>query len=101
MNVGVRTVSDEQLAEFCRKHHIAKLSLFGSILREDFGPDSDVDVLVEFEEEHVPGMIGLARVENELSALFGRRADLRTPEDLSRYFRDEVLRLAAVQYARG
>ncbi len=101
MNIGAGTVSNEQLAEFCRKHHIAKLSLFGSILREDFGPDSDVDVLVEFEEEHVPGMIGLARVENELSALFGRRADLRTPEDLSRYFRDEVLRLAAVQYARG
>jgi uncharacterized protein len=101
MNIGTGTVSNEQLAEFCRKHHIAKLSLFGSVLREDFGPDSDVDVLVEFEEEHVPGMIGLARMENELSALFGRRVDLRTPQDLSRYFRDEVLRLAAVQYARG
>jgi uncharacterized protein len=101
MNIGAGTVSNEQLAKFCRKHHIAKLSLFGSVLREDFGPDSDVDVLVEFEEEHVPGMIGLARMENELSALFGRRVDLRTPQDLSRYFRDEVLRLAAVQYARG
>jgi len=91
----------DQLTAFCRQNHVAKLSLFGSVLREDFGPDSDVDVLVEFEEGHVPGMIGLARMENELSALFGRRVDLRTPQDLSRYFRDEVLRSAAVQYARG
>lgn len=88
MNVGARTVSSEELAAELREHHIAKLSLFGSALREDFGPDSDVDVLVKFEEEHVPGMIGLARMENELSALFGRRVGLRTPQDLSRYFRD-------------
>jgi predicted nucleotidyltransferase len=100
MKIGAGTVSDKQLAEFCDAYHIAKLSLFGSVLREDFGPDSDVDVLVEFEEGHVPGMIGLARMEEELSALFDRKVDLRTPQDLSRYFRDEVVRSAAVQYAR-
>jgi len=90
----------DRLAAFCRKNHVATLSFFGSVLREDFGPDSDVDVLVEFEEGHVPGMIGLARMEEELSALFGRKVDLRTPRDLSRYFRDEVVRSAAAQYAR-
>jgi predicted nucleotidyltransferase len=92
----------DELAEFCRRNHIAKLSLFGSVLREDFRPDSDVDVLVEFEEGHVPGFFGLARMEEELSALLGgRKVDLRTPQDLSRYFREEVLASAAVQYARG
>jgi uncharacterized protein len=91
----------DRLDEFCRRNRIAKLALFGSVLRDDFQPDSDVDVLVEFEDGHVPGMIGLARMESELSALFGRKADLRTPQDLSRYFRDEVVRSAAVQYARG
>lgn len=76
-------------------------SLFGSVLRDDFGPDSDVDVLVEFEEGHTPGFFGLARMQQELSGLFGREVDLRTPQDLSRYFRDEVTGSAAVQYARG
>lgn len=92
---------EDQPEEFCRKNHIAKLSLFGSVLREDFGPNSDVDVLVEFEEGHTPGFFGLARMEEDLSELFGRKVDLRTPQDLSRYFRDEVSRTAAVQYARG
>ncbi len=94
-------LSTNDLAEFCRKSHISKLSLFGSVLREDFGPDSDVDVLVEFEEGYTPGFFGLARMEEEFSELFGRKADLRTPQDLSRYFRDEVTGSAAVQYARG
>jgi predicted nucleotidyltransferase len=94
-------VPRNQLDGFCRRNHIAKLSLFGSVLREDFGPDSDVDVLVEFDEGHAPGFFGLARMEEELSTLFGRKVDLRTPQDLSRYFRDEVTRSAAVQYARG
>jgi predicted nucleotidyltransferase len=93
-------VPRNQLDGFCRRNHIAKLSLFGSVLREDFGPDSDVDVLVEFDEGHAPGFFGLARMEEELSTLFGRKVDLRTPQDLSRYFRDEVTRSAAVQYAR-
>lgn len=91
----------DKLAEFCRRNHILKLSLFGSVLREDFRPDSDVDVLVEFEEGYVPGFFGLARMERELSDLLGgRKVDLRTPQDLSRYFREEVLASAALQYAR-
>jgi len=93
-------VSKAKLAEFCRRHHIKKLSLFGSVLREDFRPDSDIDMLVEFEPGHVPGLFGLADMETELSALLdGHKVDLRTPADLSRYFRDRVLREAEVQYA--
>jgi len=95
------TLPKDRLAAFCRHNHIAKLSLFGSVLREDFSPDSDVDVLVEFEEGHTPGFFGLARMEEELSKLVGRKVDLRTPQDLSEYFQDEVMRSAAVQYARG
>lgn len=92
----------EQLDEFCRRNHIAKLSLFGSVLRQDFRPDSDVDVLVEFEEGHTPGFLGLARMEEELSEMLGgRKVDLRTPQDLSQYFREEVLDTAVVQYAQG
>jgi uncharacterized protein len=92
----------DRLDEFCRRNHIARLSLFGSVLREDFRPDSDVDVLVEFEEGHTPGFLGLARMEEELSEMMGgRKVDLRTPQDLSRYFREEVLDSAAVQYATG
>lgn len=89
----------ERLAEFCRRNHIRRLSLFGSILRDDFAPQSDVDFLVEFEPGKTPGLFGLAEMEIELSEIVGRKADLRTPEDLSRYFRDEVLREAKVQYA--
>jgi uncharacterized protein len=90
------------LRKFCGRNHILELSLFGSVLREDFRPDSDVDVLAVFEEGHTPGFFGLARMEEELSALLeGRKVDLRTPQDLSRYFREEVLASASVQYARG
>lgn len=95
-------VDRERLAAFCRQHHLRRLALFGSALREDFGPDSDVDLLVEFEPEHVPGLLGIARLERELSAIFGgRKVDLRTPEDLSRYFRADVLAEAELQYAEG
>ena len=90
----------EKIGAFCRKHHIAKLSVFGSALTEDFGPDSDVDFLVEFAPGHVPGLIRLAGMERELSGLIGRKADLRTAGDLSRYFRDEVVAGAVEQYAR-
>ena len=91
----------ENIAEFCQKHHIRKLSLFGSVLREDFRPESDVDVLVEFEPGHVPGFIRLASMELELSKLFGgRKVDINTAQCLSRYFRDEVVRIAEVQYAK-
>ncbi len=90
-------VDEEHLAEFCRLNRIRRLSLFGSILREDFGPDSDVDVLVEFE----PGKrLGLEffTLQDQLSAIVGREVDLNTPEDLSRYFRDQVLRSAEVVF---
>ena len=91
-----------QIAEFCRRHHICKLSLLGSVLRDDFRPDSDVDVLVEFEPEHIPGLIRFAGMELELSQLLGgRKVDLNTPQFLSPYFRDEVLEEAAVQYVQA
>ena len=89
----------EKLTEFCRRNHIRKLSLFGSVLTERFGPDSDIDFLVEFDPEHVPGYFGLARMELELSDMIGRKVDLRTPPELSRYFRDEVVAGAQVQYS--
>jgi len=95
-------VDKGKIAAFGRKHHITRLALFGSVLRQDFRPDSDVDVLVEFEPGSVPGLFGSARMERELSALLGgRKVDLRTPEDLSRYFRQSVLAEAEVQYAQG
>ena len=89
-----------KVAEFCCRNHITKLSLFGSVLRDDFGPDSDIDVLVEFEPGRVPGFFKLAAMERELSEILkGRPVDIRTPEDLSRYFRDEVMASAEEQYA--
>ncbi len=90
----------EQLDQFCRRHAIRKLSLFGSALREDFSPDSDVDLLVEFEPHCRVGLIRLAAIERELGELVGRKVDLRTPADLSRYFRDEVLQSAEAQYVQ-
>ena len=89
------------LASFCERHHICRLALFGSQLKGTARPDSDIDLLVEFEPGRVPGLLALASIELELSELLGgRRVDLRTAEDLSRYFRDEVVRTAEVQYAR-
>jgi predicted nucleotidyltransferase len=92
-------INKEKTAAFCRKHHITKLALFGSVLTDCFGPDSDVDVLVEFDPGHIPGLIALSGMERELSEILGRKADMRTPNDLSRYFRDEVVRKAVIQYA--
>jgi predicted nucleotidyltransferase len=92
------TFDRDRLAAFCLKHHIRRLAFFGSVLRNDFRPDSDVDVLVEFEPNVSVGLIRMAGMELELSQLLGRKADLRTPQDLSRYFRQEVLESAAVQY---
>jgi len=94
-------IPKDKIAEFCRQHHIKKLALFGSILREDFKPESDIDMLVEFEPGHGVGLITLAGLERELSQLLGRKVDLRTPAELSRYFREEVVRTAEVQYAQG
>jgi len=91
-------VPREEIADFCRRHHIRRLSLFGSILRDDFGPDSDIDVLVEFDPGHVPGLAFFA-MERELSEILGRKVDLNTPQFLSPYFRDKALAEAEVQYA--
>ncbi|MFM8879960.1 MAG: nucleotidyltransferase family protein [Verrucomicrobiota bacterium] len=99
MNHHSIEIPSEAIAEFCRRKHITKLSLFGSILRDDFGPESDVDFLVEFEPGMTPGLIDIAGMEIELSELIGRKADLRTAQDLSRYFRDKVVKDAHLQYA--
>ncbi|MBI4726016.1 nucleotidyltransferase domain-containing protein [candidate division TA06 bacterium] len=94
------TIPKDKLSEFCRNYHISKLSLFGSVLGDDFTTKSDVDVLVEFQSDNVPGYLGLAKIVRELSGLFaGRQVDLRTPHDLSRYFRKEVMSQAKVLYA--
>lgn len=93
------SLSQDQLAEFCRRNHIRKLSLFGSILREDFTPESDVDMLVEFEPGARVSLFDLVGMEIELSEALGRKVDLNTPQDLSRFFRRKVLAEAQVQYA--
>ena len=96
--MSIRIPIDRQkIAAFCRRHHIRKLSIFGSALRDDFRATSDVDILVEFEPGHVPGL-AFFRMEAELSEMLGRKVDLHTPSFLSRYFRDEVLSRAEVQY---
>ena len=94
-------IPKEELKAFCEKHHILKLSFFGSVLREDFDARSDVDVLVEFEPGQVVGLLRLAGMEIELSGILKRKVDLRTPAELSRYFRQQVLDSAEVQYAQG
>ena len=94
-------ISKDKLIEFCERHHIRRLSLFGSILRDDFRPDSDVDVLVEFEPGHTPGL-GIVDVEEDLSKLFGgRRVDMVNPKYLNPRIKDRVLSTAEVQYAEG
>ena len=99
---GKLAVDKDKIADFCQRHHITRLAIFGSALRDDFREDSDVDVLVDSEPDHVPGFFRLFDMEEELSTLFeGRKVDLRTPQDLSRYFRDKVVAQAEVQYARG
>lgn len=88
----------DRIADFCRRNHIRRLSLFGSMLRGDFGPHSDIDVLVEFEPQARVGLITLAGIEIELSKLLGRKVDLNTPGFLSRYYRERVLAEAQVLY---
>ena len=97
-NLNEQHIPKDKLAEFCRKHHIRKLSLFGSAMRGELHPNSDIDLLVEFESGHVPGLITLAGMEIELTEMFGRKVDLRTPRDISRYFRDQVINTAEIQY---
>jgi len=91
-------IPKDKIADFCRRYHICRLSIFGSALRDDFAPDSDVDVLVEFDTGHEPGF-AFFDLQDKLSELLGRKADLHTPGFLSRYFRDKVLNEAEVQYA--
>lgn len=88
----------ETLADFCQKHHIVKLALFGSALRGEATAHSDIDLLVDFHPEHIPGLLGLAAMEIELSNILGKKVDLRTAQDLSVYFRDDVLSEAKVAY---
>ncbi len=93
-------VPKESIAEFCRRHHIQKLSFFGSVLNDSFGPYSDIDVLVEFEPDHVPGL-ALIRMQDELSQILGGRPiDLVTPKFLNRRIRDKVQSEAVTQYAQ-
>jgi hypothetical protein len=88
------------IEDYCRRHGISKLSVFGSYLRDDFGPESDIDFLVEFHPGRIPGLLRLVRMERELSELLGgRKVDLRTARELSRYFRDQVVASAEVRYA--
>jgi predicted nucleotidyltransferase len=97
MNTARIPIPTEEIASFCRRRHIRRLALFGSVLRDDFGPDSDIDVLVEFEPGHVPGL-AFFTMQHELSELFGRSVDLNTPGFLSPYFRDKVQAESAVLY---
>jgi uncharacterized protein len=93
-------IDEQAIADFCRRWKIAELSLFGSVLRDDFSPESDVDVLVEFYPGQEPGLFRLARMELDFAQFVdGRKVDMRTAEDLSRYFRDEVVSTAELQYA--
>jgi hypothetical protein len=90
-------IPQAQIAEFCQRHHIRQLALFGSILRDDFTPQSDIDILVQFEPGHTPGF-AFIDLQDRLSELLGRTVDLNTPQDLSRYFRDQVMAEAEVIY---
>ena len=91
-------IPHQKLVDFCKKNHIKKLAIFGSSIKGKLKSDSDIDILVEFEEEYTPGLITFCGMQNELSDMIGREVDLRTPQDLSRYFRDEVMKTAKVQY---
>ena len=93
-------IPKEKIADFCRRSHICRLSVFGSALRDDFAPDSDVDVLVEFEKGYEPGFAFFG-MQDELSEIIGRKVDLNTPSFLSRYFRDDVIKRAEVQYVQN
>jgi predicted nucleotidyltransferase len=93
-------ISKNEIAQFCHKHHIRQLSVFGSALKDDFSNDRNVDILVEFQEDHVPGF-AFFDMELELSQIIGRKVDLNTPNFLSRYFRDSIIKTAEVQYVQS
>ena len=94
-------LDEATVARFCEQHHIRRRALFGSQIKGTAGPDSDIDLLVEFDPAHIPSLFGIAAMEIQLSDMLGgKKVDLRTQGDLSRHFRDEVVRMAEVQYAR-
>ncbi len=94
------SIPADQIAAFCKRHHIRRLALFGSVLRDDFTPDSDVDVLVEFDPEHIPGL-AFFTMQHELTEMLGRQVDLNTAGWLSPYFRDEVMQEAENLYVQA
>jgi predicted nucleotidyltransferase len=95
------TIPKDKIAQFCKSNHISRLAVFGSALRDDFRPESDIDVLVDFIPGHTPGFFHLVEIEEELTNIFGgHKVDLRTPQDLSRYFRNEIIANAEVQYVQ-
>ena len=93
-------VPHQKIAEFCRRHHIRRFALFGSVLRDDFSPTSDIDVLVEFHPRHVPGL-EFFKMEEELTELLGRKVDLNTPGFLGRHLRDQAAALRVVGVYEG
>jgi predicted nucleotidyltransferase len=101
MNKAI-SIPKDKIADFCKKHHIQRLAIYGSALRSDFKPESDIDILVDFVPGHTPGFFKLFKMESELSVLFGgRKVEIRTPQDLSKYFRTKVIEIAEVQYVQG
>lgn len=94
-------ILQSKIDQFCKSHYIVNMALFGSVLTDKFSDTSDVDVLVEFDSAHVPGLFGIVEMEEELTNIVGRKADLRTPEDLSRYFRKDVIKQAYPIYGQG
>jgi uncharacterized protein len=93
-------LDSKKINSFCRKHHVASLALFGSVLTSKFTKKSDVDILVKFEKKHIPHLFGIIKMESELSDIIGRTVDLRTPNDLSSFFRDEVVANAKIIYGK-
>ena|ERR1700733_11149252 len=94
------SINKKKIVDFCKKHHIISLALFGSILTPHFSSKSDVDILVKFEKKHIPSLFDIVDMEEELTSIVGRKVDLKTPEDLSSYFRDEVLAQAKILYGK-
>jgi predicted nucleotidyltransferase len=94
-------IPEEKIKQFCRRNGVRKLSIFGFVLRDDFNPESDVDILVEFDDDATLGFFRLMRMQDELTEILSRTVDLRTPKDLSKYFRDDVVNNAVIQYVEG
>ena len=94
------TIPKVWVEKFCKLHHIIKFALFGSVLSDRFSETSDVDVLVEFDPKHIPGLFGIVEMKDELTRTIGREVDLRTPEDISKLFRNEVIEQSYLLYGK-